>query len=266
MLPAWWRERGIEPIGKPEDSLWPSAAFMDTLQHAGPGVSYAFAMKTAHAIQGWPSSQDRLLVPPHPPQQSLPFAHKRGADVEVYLETELADQPVRDFLHSGGRVFVATAELAATLRQRGFKVQRAHSSQATPADVWQRHRGEWISACVKPGQPAVNGLSEAPAGKAWAGLWREGKWQSATGDHDASYEVRPTAPLLSGVPIEYRYALQASPTGCQLWLQQRDRAPSATSIVRMQAVDTRMGIITGLYNFGADLRFETEWLGVVETP
>lgn len=265
-LPQWWREMGIEPMGAPEEALWPPAGFMDTLQHAGPGVAYANGVKLGRALRGAGRAAEWLLVPPHPAQTLLPLPARAGAEVKPYFATDTEDSQIRGFKSGGGRVFVASSALGEQLRQRGHRVENVAEEALTPGAVMEAHRDDVIAICVRPGMGAIPGLQHFRAGRAWAGVWRSGRWEERESPEAAELAAAFEAPLVTGERIDYRFSLRASASACEVQFQQRDRAPSPTAAVRMVVLDTRRGILRGVYSFGADLRAERAWTGEIGAP
>ncbi|MFN0105591.1 MAG: hypothetical protein ACKV2U_26325 [Bryobacteraceae bacterium] len=265
MLPGWWKEMGIEPLGTPEEALWPSAGFMDSMQHAGPGVSYAHAVQLARVLRHDGAAKERLLVPAHPAQPLLPLPSRPGAAVKVYFATVEEDNEIRSFQQTGGRVYVATSALAEQLRTRGFGVNAAIDEFTTPDAVVRTHRDKIIAICVRPDAPTIAGLEPIVSGTAGVGIWQHGHWHLQSGSDRAEYDEEFNLPLVTGEPIGYRFALRAARDACELQFQRRDRATSPAAVVRMLVLDPRRGILQGVYNFNGDLRAEVRWLGEIAT-
>jgi len=265
-LPGWWKDRGIETVGTPEAAVWPSAGFMDTLQHAGPGVSYANAVQLGRVIRGKRSAGVRLLIPPHPAQTLLPLAFLPNAEVEVYFATTDQDRAIREFQKNGGRLFAATVGLGKLLISRGFRVRERINESVSPAEVWESHRSSVVAACARPDSPAVSGMGSIPGKLAWVGIWRDGKWWEQSGTETAELKMDFSAPLVSGAPIEYHFSLRSARSACAMEFQRRDREPDNAAVVRMLTLDPARGIVRGIYNFDSGLRTEAQWVGEIVLP
>ena len=265
-LPQWWKSLGIPAVGTPEQSLYPSAGFMDTLQHAGPGVAYANAVQIGRALRHALPAADWLLVPPHPPQNLLPLPHLPGKFVKVYFGSPAEDEDIRTHLASGGRVLAATSPLGEQLRLRGFRWGKVESQFATPRSALGANRDAIVAICVKPDAGAIQGLEPIAGGQAWTGLWKDGRWDLRQGPETAEFLAAFQLPLVTSQEIAYSFTLRASPTACQMTFQNRDRSPSPASRVRMLILDPRRGILRGIHNFDADLRAELRWAGEILAP
>ncbi len=261
-LSAWWASTGIPAAGSPDAALWPSAMFMDTLQHAGPAAAYQHSVRIAAALRppaaGAPGSV--LLLPPHPARHELPFPPRNGATVEIDSGD---DALIRAHLAAGRRVFAATAPLGERLRARGFRLHSPQESAVTPAEVIHANRDKIIALCVRPGSPRV--LDGIPPGAATAALWRDGKWEIQSGPASASLSAAFSSTLASGKPLPYRLQINASSAACELQFYERERYPSPAP-VRMAVIDPLRGITTGIYHFEANLRAITAWQAEVSLP
>lgn len=252
-LPGMWNGLGVETVGSPEDVLWPSAGFMDTRQHAGPGVAYAHTVRLGRELKGASAAKEWLVVPPHPAQVQLPLPYRAGAEVRVYFGD---DQELRVFLHGGGKAYAATSALGHLLRDKGFGVGNVEESADTPETVFAANRGRIVAICARGAAPALPGLPAVTAG-----LWREGRWELGPAVN-REFDL----PLATGEMIRYRFALQASATACAMGFQRRDRSPAAAAVVRMLVLDPAQGILRGIYNFDATLRSERSWVGEISAP
>jgi hypothetical protein len=266
-LPGWWRAAGVETVGDPREVRWPPAGFMDTLNHAGAGVAYAHTIRLARHLRGglFPA-RVWLIVPPHPEQRQLPFPARAGAEGRVYFGDEKFDAELREFLRGGGHAFAATAELGVRLQEKGFTVAAVAETAHTPASVLAANRQLWIAMCVRPDAPAIPGLESRASGQAWAGLWRDGRWESTAGPEQAEWKRDLSQPLASGEAISYQFALSASRGACAMQFQKRDRLPQANAVARLLVIDPARGILRGIYNFDATLRDTSGWLGAVTAP
>jgi len=266
LLPAWWKQRGIEPLGTPDDALWPTAGFMDTIQHSGAGVSYASAVAVGRALRQAGEPTEWLLVPPHSPQTQLPLPHRPGAVVRVYFNTDEDDAAIRKFRGAGGRVFAATTQLSAKLRERGWTLTAGTVDSLTPTAVWQANQDQIVAICARPGAPAMPGLGPIATGSAWAGIWKDGQWDLQSGASAAEWKRTLSLPLATGALIDYRFELRAAADACAMGFQRRDRAPDPAAVVRMFVLDPRRGILRKVYNFDSQLRAESGWIGEVTAP
>ena len=263
-MPAWWKRLGIQPMGTPEDAVWPTAYFMDSLAHSGPAVAYQNALRVAMAMQGGPRvpSNDVLLLPPHPSRALLPFPPRQGAEVEIYGGNDATDKLLKTYLKGGRRILASTAALGGQLRARGFLVQPVAEEFTTPAAVVAANRENIILLCVRPDAPVGLTLDAIRSGQAWAGLWRQGNWTLRNGPATAELTTSVTANLATGVPHSYRLQIKAGANTCELHIFERDRYPSQAP-VRMVVIDPERGIAKGFYDFHADLKAEVHWLGEV---
>lgn len=266
-IPAWWRGLGIEPQGTPEGAVWPTAYFMDTMQHAGPAVAYQNALNVAAAMRpaAVVPTGSVLLLPPHPRRALLPFPPRNGATVEVYGGDDASDKLLKTHLLAGRRIVASTAALGGQLRARGFAVKPVTAEFTTPAAVLAGNRDRIVVVCAQPGAPAGLSLDTIRGGQAWAGVWHLGKWHLANGPATTELTASVAAGLATGERQDYRIQIKAAANTCELQIFERDRYPSAAP-VRMVVIDPQRGIAQGFYDFDAELKAEVRWLGEVTAP